>query len=108
MTDLPPRTTPPPPRVDERPIPSISRPQTGMWIAVAVLAAVILLAVVFTLNRSGSASDQTTTEPVVNDPIPTEPDTSDLAPTATEVDPGTSTDTGTAPATGSGDTPTSP
>lgn len=84
MTDLPPRTTPP--RADGRRVPETRYSQSSMWIVLLVLAAVIIAAVVFSMNRSGSVVDQTVTEPAADTPA------------VTETAPATGTGTGTEPA----------
>jgi hypothetical protein len=73
MTDLPPRTTPP--RTEDRRIPDGRPAQTSMWIVLLVVAAVIIAAVAFTLDRSDTAVEQTApaaVEPSTNDATPVE------------------------------------
>jgi hypothetical protein len=104
MTDLPPRGDPP--RIEDRPVPSVTRSQTGMWIVVAVLAAAVLMAALFTFNRTGSVVDQTTADQPAAEPVQVDPVTPADEPTGDEanIDEGT----GTAPATDPGGTEATP
>lgn len=83
MTDLPPRTTP---STDGRRVPETRYSQSSMWIVLLILAAVIIAAVVFSMNRSGSVVDQTVIEPAADTPA------------VTETAPATGAGTGTEPA----------
>lgn len=100
MTDLPPRTTPP--QTDGRRAPDIRTSQSSMWIVLLVLAAVIIAAIVFSMDRSDSVVDETATEPTATttEPAATAPEP---APATIEPAPADGTDTGTAPATGTDD-----
>ena len=83
MTDVPPPNVPPPrgvpPRTDPRPGPETARrSNASMWLVFLVLAAVILAAIAFSVDRSTSvvdtASDPATTEtPDATEVVPAEP-----------------------------------
>jgi hypothetical protein len=75
-----------------------------MWIVLVVLGAVILAAVVFSMDRSGSVVDQTTIEPAATESVPVEPETPETAPDGAD----TSSETGSEAPTGTGGSGTSP
>lgn len=104
MTDIPPRSGIPPRTDTGRPVET--RPaQTSMWLVLLVVAAVILAAIAFTMNRAAAptsvvpADAPTAAEPA--ETAPTAPVTDTEAPAADQPDgaaaPGTDT-TGSAPA----------
>lgn len=99
MTDLPPRT---PPRTDGQRSPQTRYSQTSMWLVFLVLAAVILAAIAFSVERSTSVVDPVPAaiEPAAPEPSATAPAPTETAPADTE---GTGTGT-TTPATPAPDT----
>jgi hypothetical protein len=99
MTDLPPR---PPLRTDDQRGPQTRYSQTSMWLVFLVLAAVILAAIAFSVDRSTSVVDPVPAaiEPAVPEPSTTAPAPTETAPADTE---GTGTGT-TTPATPAPDT----
>jgi hypothetical protein len=77
MSDLPPR---PPPRIDGRREQRYS--QTSMWLVFLVLAAVILAAIAFTVNRPTSVTDPDgTSEPATTGEAPVDTGMDTVEPT---------------------------
>lgn len=101
MTDVPPPRPTTPPRADGRPMPETARySRSSMWLVFLVLAAVILVAIAFGVDRSTSVVDPVATEPVATEPAAT-PDATATVPVE-PTDP--AAPTGEAPATDGGTT----
>lgn len=72
-------------RIDGRPVPERLRSsQTSMWLVFLVLAAVILAAIAFSVDRSTSVVDTAPTEPAAT----TTPDATEVVPADPAPDPG--------------------
>lgn len=97
MTDLPPRTTPP--RTDGRKLPENRTSQASMWIVLLVLAALIIAAVLFSMDRSDSVVTET---PAATDTTTGATTDTGTTGTATTGDAGTATGTGTTTGTDGG------
>ncbi len=91
MTDIPPRT--PPGKVDRRT--DTRPPQTGMWLVLLVVVALIVAVVVFTFDRSASVLDEPDTTPAATTPDQGGVGAPEAAPDQTDTPTGTTTDTGT-------------
>ena len=104
MTDVPPpRGTPP--HTEGRRVPETSRTsQASMWLVFLVLAAVILAAIAFSVDRSSSVVDTAPTEPAATEmPDATETVPAEPAPATTGGDNETGNTTGATEGAATGD-----